>query len=89
MIEIVRQEEARALYYIHSEENRKTYYRNIDDSLIKRKLLQRLRKEDGFKKYLDTYDEKKDDFAREIKDLWTIYSRVPEDSVKILKQILT
>ena len=77
------------MYYIHSEENRKTYYRNIDDSLIKRKLLQRLRKEDGFKKYLDTYDEKKDDFAREIKDLWTIYSRVPEDSVKILKQILT
>lgn len=86
MIEIIKQEEARALYYIHSEENRKIYYNNLDESLIKRKMEQRLKKEDGFRKYIEVYEEKKEDLVKEIKDFWFIYSRVPE-SLKIIKDL--
>ena len=56
MIEIVKEEEARAFYYIHSEDNRKQYFKNLNESLIKAKIETRIRKDDGFKRYLDQYD---------------------------------
>ncbi len=78
MIEIVREEQARAHYYIHTEQNRRVYFRNLNESLIKLKIEARIRKDEGFKRYLQQYDQKKQDFTREIKDLWFIYSRIPE-----------
>jgi len=40
------------------------YYENLNNSLIRRNIQQRLTKLDGFKKYVENYDEKKDDYVK-------------------------
>lgn len=87
MIETIEMEESRALYYIHSEVNRKQYVKMLNKSLIELKIEIRLRKADGFRKYVEMFEDKKDQYQKEIMDLWTVYSRVPEKSVSILKDI--
>ena len=37
----------------------------------------RLRKNDGFRRYIELFEDKKDDYSREIIDLWQVYSRIP------------
>ena len=47
----------------------------------------RIRKEDGLKKYLELYEEGKEDFEKEIKCFWQIYSRVLEKSLPFTREI--
>ena len=64
MIDIINEEESRAQYYIHTFDNRNQYIDNLNKSLIERNLEARLRKEDGFKGYIELYEDKKEDFAK-------------------------
>lgn len=48
-----------------------------------------MRKNDGFRKYIENFEDKKEDFAKEIKDLWQAFSRVSDKSVRILKEIFS
>lgn len=60
IIHIIDEEEARALYYIHSETNREEYRKRLNMVLIEDQIETRLLKEDGFKRYLELYDAKKE-----------------------------
>lgn len=62
ILEIINEEETRAQYYIHSEPNRNEYFRRLNQTLIELNLEVRLRKEDGFKRYIELYEDKKEDY---------------------------
>jgi hypothetical protein len=64
MLSTIEEEEARALYYIHSQKNRDEYIRNLNACLIELKIETRLRKNDGFRKYIELYEDKKDEYAK-------------------------
>jgi hypothetical protein len=87
ILEIIDEEEKRAEYYIHSKENREQYFRTLNKNLIDNSLEIRIKKEDGFKKYLELYEEGKEDFEKEIKGYWTIYSRVLERSLPLTRDM--
>lgn len=87
MIEIITEEELRAKYYIHSVENCGKYFKVLNEHLIDKGLEIRIRKEDGLKKYLELYEEGKEDFEKEIKSFWLIYSRVLEKSLPFAREI--
>ncbi len=48
-----------------------------------------MRKEDGFRRYIELYEDKKEEYAKEIKDLWFIYSRTLEKAIDILKELFS
>lgn len=56
ILEIIDEEEKRAEYYIHSKENRDQYFKTLNKNLIDNSLEIRIKKEDGFKKYLELYE---------------------------------
>lgn len=47
----------------------------------------RLRKGDGLAKYIELYEEGKDDFEREIRSTWNVYSRVLDKSLPCFREI--
>ena len=55
MISTIEMEESRAMYYIHSETNRAEYIKKLNESLIELKIETRLRKADGFRKYIEMF----------------------------------
>lgn len=48
---------------------------------------ERIRKADGLKKYFECYEEGKEEYERELKDFWKLYSRVSERSLPVIKSI--
>ena len=89
ILETIEEEEQRAYYYIHSQKNRDEYIKNLNNCLIELRMDTRLRKHDGFRRYIELYQVKKEEYSKEIIDLWTVYSRVSDKSVKILKEIFS
>lgn len=55
MLNVIKDEEARALFYIHTAENQKKYNANINQILIGLDLQDRIRKPEGLSKYLRSY----------------------------------
>jgi hypothetical protein len=55
--------------------------------LIDNKLDIRIKKEDGLKRYIELYEEGKEEFEKEIRNCWTIYSRVQERSLTFIREI--
>ena len=55
MLNVIKDEEARALFYIHTAENQKKYNTNINQILIGLDLQDRIRKPEGLSKYLRSY----------------------------------
>jgi hypothetical protein len=56
ILEIVKEEEDRAQYYIHSKENCEQYYKTLNKHLIDNHLEIRIKKEDGFRRYIELYE---------------------------------
>lgn len=44
-------------------------------------------KEDGLKRYLQLYEEGKDQYLKELKDFWQVYSRVIDESLPYIKEL--
>jgi hypothetical protein len=87
LLEIIAEEERRAEYYIHSKENCHEYFKVLNLHLIDNKLEIRIRKEDGFRRYVELYEEGKEDFEKEIRGYWLIYSRVLEKSLPYTREM--
>lgn len=56
----IEEEESRAYYYIHSQKNREEYIKNLNTSLIEMRMETRMRKNDGFRRYIELYEVKKE-----------------------------
>lgn len=64
---ILEEEELRASYYIHTPDNRNKYIACVNKNLLEYRLPDRIKKNDGLKTFLESYEEGKEDFEKEIK----------------------
>ena len=64
ILSTIEEEEARAYYYIHTLKNREDYIRNMNKCLIELKMENRLRKNDGFRRYIELFEDKKEDYSK-------------------------